>query len=93
MGLMEPVILIDLFNFIKWRKNLSWQKSLFVIVVVHIFLVNLAFFSIKYTVAGSNTSEISGVFYVFIALLLIECGIMGFALFRMKKQKKVPDSL
>jgi len=84
-GLIELVFLIHLFCFLKWRKNVSSLRSIFVIVIVHLILGLIAFFSIKYTIAGSNSSEISKSFYIFVLLLLIECGFMAFILNRLRK--------
>jgi len=89
LGLTELVSLIHLFGFIKWRKNLSWPRALLVIVVVHILLGFLSFYSIKFTIAGSNTSEVSQSFYIFTSLILIECVIMGFILYRLYITKKI----
>ncbi len=89
LALIELVFLIHLFGFMKLRKNLSWPRSIFVIVIVHIFLGGLAFYLIKYIVAGSNTSGVSGSFYIFTSLFLIECVIMGFTLYRLHITKKI----
>jgi hypothetical protein len=87
MFLNEIVILIHLLGFIKWRKNLSWIKSILIIVVIHVVVGVLTFLSIKYTIAGSNSMEISNVFYVFVSLFLIECVIIGFLSYRLHKTK------
>jgi len=89
LGMFELVILIHIFGFIKWRKNLPWSRSIFTILLLHIILGILTFCSIKYALSGSNTSELSGVFYIFISLLLFECGIMGFILNGLHKTKEI----
>jgi len=89
LGLIELGLLIHLFGFMKLRKSLSWPKSIFVIVIVHIFLGGLAFCMIKYSIASSNTSEVSWSFYIFASLFLVECGIMTFLLNRWYKTKEI----
>lgn len=88
LGLIEVVFLIHLFGFMKLRKNLSWPRSIFVIVIVHIFIGFLAFILMKFIVSGSNTN-ISWSFYIFTSLFLIECGIMTFILNRLYKTKEI----